>query len=41
MMVWNVTKDKITVRKCVYQESAWAPPLVRNVPVDRSIMITE
>ncbi len=41
MMVWNVTKDKIIVREVVFQEDVWAPPLVRKVPVDRSIMLTE
>ena len=41
MMVWNVTKDKITVREVVFQEDIWSPPLVRKVPVDRSIMLTE
>ena len=39
MMVWNVTKDKITVRDIVYEENVWSPPLVRKVPVDHSIML--
>ena len=38
MMVWNVTKDDIRVRSIVYEEDVWSPPLVRQVPVDRSIM---
>ncbi|MHC4718429.1 MAG: guanitoxin biosynthesis MBL fold metallo-hydrolase GntH [Planctomycetota bacterium] len=41
MMVWNVTKDRITVRDVVFDENVWSPPLVRKVPVDRSIMLTE
>ena len=41
MMVWNVTKEDIRVRECVFQESVWPPPLVNRVPVDRSIMLTE
>jgi ribonuclease Z len=41
MMVWNVTKEKITVRDVVFDENVWSPPLVRKVPVDRSIMLTE
>ena len=39
MMVWNVTKDDIRVRSIVYEEHVWSPPLVRKVPVDRSIML--
>ena len=39
MMVWNVTKDDIRVREVVYEENVWSPPLVRKVPVDRSIML--
>ncbi len=39
MMVWDVTKDKIRVRDIVYEENVWSPPLVRKVPVDRSIML--
>jgi len=39
MMVWNVTKDDIRVRSIVYEEDVWSPPLVREVPVDRSIML--
>jgi len=39
MMVWNVTKDEIRVRDIVYDENVWSPPLVRKVPVDRSIML--
>ena len=38
MMVWNVTKDDIRVRSIVYEENVWSPPLLRSVPVDRSIM---
>jgi ribonuclease Z len=30
-MVWNVTKDDITVRMAVVEEATWAPPLV-NAP---------
>jgi len=41
MMVWNVTKEDITVREIVFQESVWSPPLVNFVHVDRSIMQTE
>jgi ribonuclease Z len=41
MMIWNVTKDEITVRDIKYNENVWAPPLVKKVPVDRSIMLTE
>jgi ribonuclease Z len=26
-MVWNVTKDDITVRMAVVEEATWAPPL--------------
>jgi len=41
MMVWNVTKDKITVREVVYNENVWSPPPARKPPpVDRSIMQT-
>jgi len=41
MMVWNVTKDKITVRDVVYNENVWSPPPARKPPpVDRSIMQT-
>ena len=41
MMVWNVTKDKITVRDVVYNEDVWSPPPARKPPpVDRSIMQT-
>jgi len=41
MMVWNVTKDKITVRDIVYSEDVWSPPPARKPPpVDRSIMQT-
>ena len=29
MMIWNVTKDKITVRDVVYNEDVWSPPLAR------------
>ena len=39
MLVWNVTKDNIRVREIVYDENVWSPPLVREVPVDRSIML--
>jgi ribonuclease Z len=39
MMVWNVTKNEIRVRDIVYEENVWSPPLVRKVPVDRSIML--
>ena len=41
MMVWNVTKDSITVRDVIFNEDVWSPPLVRKVPVDRSIMLVE
>jgi ribonuclease Z len=41
MMVWNVTKDKITVRDIVFDENVWSPKLLRKVAVDRSIMLTE
>jgi ribonuclease Z len=41
MMVWNITKEKITVREVVANENAWSPPLLRNVAVDRSIMLRE
>ena len=41
MLVWNVTKDDITVREIVFQESVWSPPLVNYVEVDRTIMETE
>ena len=41
MLVWNVTKDAITVRNVIFEEAVWSPPLIRKVPVDRSIMITE
>ena len=27
-MVWNVTKEDITVRMAVVEEATWAPPLV-------------
>lgn len=41
MMVWNVTKDKITVRDIVFNEDVWSPPPARKPPpVDRSIMQT-
>jgi len=41
MMVWNVTKDKITVRDVVFNEDVWSPPPARKPPpVDRSIMQT-
>jgi ribonuclease Z len=41
MMVWNVTKDKITVRDVVFSEDVWSPPPARKPPpVDRSIMQT-
>jgi ribonuclease Z len=41
MMVWNVTKDKITVRDVVFNEDVWSPPGARKPPpVDRSIMQT-
>ena len=41
MMVWNVTKDKITVRDVVFNENVWSPPPARKPPpVDRSIMQT-
>ncbi len=26
-MVWNVTKDDITVRMAIVEEATWAPPL--------------
>ena len=39
MMVWNVTADDIRVRDIIYNEDVWSPPLVREVPVDRSIML--
>jgi len=39
MMVWNVTKEKITVRDVIYNEDVWSPPLLRKVAVDRSIML--
>jgi len=39
MLVWNVTKDDIRVRDIVYEENVWSPPLVRQVPVNRSIML--
>jgi len=32
-MVWNVTKDKITVRMAMTEEHTWAPPATRpNIP---------
>jgi len=41
MMVWNVTKDKITVRDVIFNEDVWSPPGVgKPPPVDRSIMQT-
>lgn len=41
MLVWNVTKDKITVREVVFQEDVWPPPgAIEAPPVDRSIMET-
>ena len=39
MMVWNVTKKKITVRNIVYNKDVWSPPLLRKVAVDRKIML--
>ena len=39
MLVWNVTKDDVRVRTIVYDEDVWSPPLVRKVPVDRSISL--
>jgi len=39
MMVWNVTKDDIRVRNIIFNKDVWSPPLLRNVPVDRSIML--
>jgi hypothetical protein len=36
-----VTKEDITVREIVFQESVWSPPLVNYVEVDRSIMMME
>jgi len=41
MLVWNVTKEKITVREVIFNEDVWSPPLLRKVAVDRSIMLTE
>jgi ribonuclease Z len=41
MMVWNVTKEKITVRDVVFNEDVWSPPPARKPPpVDRNIMQT-
>jgi ribonuclease Z len=40
MMVWNVTKEDIKVREVIFAEDVWVPPLVNQVPVDRSIMET-
>ncbi len=41
MLVWNVTKDKITVREVVFQEDIWPPPpAMKPKEVDRSIMET-
>jgi len=41
MMVWNVTKDTITVRDVVYNENVWPPPAPKPAPpIDRSIMQT-
>ena len=36
-----MTKEDITVREIVFQESVWSPPLINYVEVDRSIMETE
>jgi ribonuclease Z len=41
MLVWNVTKDKITVREVIFQEDVWPPPPAKKpMEVDRSIMET-
>ena len=41
MLVWNVTKDKITVREVIFQEDIWPPPpAMKPKEVDRSIMET-
>jgi hypothetical protein len=31
-------QGEIRVRSVIYEEDVWSPPLVRKVPVDRSIM---
>ncbi len=42
MMVWNVTKDEITVRNVIFDENVWPPPSANAPPpVDRSIMLIE
>ena len=38
----NVTEDEIQVRKVVFSEDVWPPPLANTPPpVDRSIMLIE
>ena len=37
MMVWNVTKEEITVREIIFQEAVWPPPPANKPPpVDAS-----